>query len=136
MAEAWRGKMESASAVSLKPEDVFSSGPAIGFRRTRHPVFFLIQYIYILAYMSCSLDYDHSSSHCEDRLAQLWRFKDNFPLQFWTIERPCASRLECVQGYCTMRKIIRYRALDTQAARGSPDCGRDVTRTIRWGHKC
>jgi hypothetical protein len=36
MAEAWRGKMESASAVSLKTEDVFSSGPAIGFRRTRH----------------------------------------------------------------------------------------------------
>jgi hypothetical protein len=36
MAEAWRGKMESASAVSLKPEDIFSSEPAIGFRRTRH----------------------------------------------------------------------------------------------------
>jgi hypothetical protein len=73
-----RKKMESASAVSLKTEDVFSSGPAIGFRRTRHhsllldTVYLHTRIYVVLSGLRLLL---HSSSCREDRHAQLHRIE-------------------------------------------------------------
>ena len=93
-------KMESASAVLVTTEDVFSFQPSLlhAFRTTFSGDIVAISF---LAAISLSLPYDHDQLTicqvlCGYWPAQLWRSNDEISPHSWTIERtyPClATRL-------------------------------------------